>query len=180
MPAVATPPVDRVPVAGESGGLRPGAGIDILRRLLDSLRRLTRRWIWVESLALVGIAGAAVFWGSLAFDWLVEPPAWVRAALGVAAVVGLVALLRGKLFGRLATPLDDASLATLVERGHAGFRDSLSTAIELSTRAHDDIDPMLLDRTIDEAVAVAGNVRPAALFRRRPLMGLALAGLAAA
>ncbi len=155
-------------------------GLETLRRLLDGLRRQTRRWIWIESLALVCLAGAAVFWGSLALDWLLEPPARARGAAAAAVGVGLLLLLRGKLFSRLAAPLEDASLATLVERGHAGFRDSLSTAIELSREQHDDIDPALFSRTVDEAVAVAGNVRPAAFFRRRRLVGLALAGLTAA
>lgn len=155
-------------------------GLDTLRRLLDGLRRQTRRWIWVESVALVCLAGAAVFWGTLAIDWLLEPPAWVRGAAAAAVGVGLLLLLRGKLFSRLSAPLDDASLATLVERGHAGFRDSLSTAIELWQTPRADVDPLLLGRTIDEAVAVAGGVRPAAFFRRRRLVGLALAGFAAA
>ena len=111
-----------------------GADIAPLVRLLDRLRRQIRRWIWIESLAMVCVAGAALFWGSLLCDWLLEPPSWVRGLWAVATGVGLAILLRGKLFARLATPLEDASLATLVERGHASFRDSLSTAIELSTR----------------------------------------------
>jgi hypothetical protein len=175
-PAVVETP--RAAPAAASAAAREG--LDALRRLLDGLRRQTRRWIWVESLALVCLAGAAVFWGSLALDWLLEPPAWVRGAAAAAVGVGLLLLLRGKLFSRLSAPLDDASLATLLERGHAGFRDSLSTAIELSRAPRDDIDPALFGRTIDEAVAVAGGVRPATFFRRRRLVGLALAGLAAA
>ncbi len=155
-------------------------GLETLERLLDGLRRQTRRWIWIESLALVCLAGAAVFWGALALDWLLEPPAWVRGTAAAAVGIGLLLLLRVKLWSRLSAPLDDASLATLVERGHTGFRDSLSTAIELSRQPRDDIDPTLFGRTIDEAVAVAGGVRPAMFFRRRRLMGLALAGLAAA
>jgi len=155
-------------------------GLETLERLLAGLRRQTRRWIWIESLAIVCLAGAAVFWGSLALDWLLEPPAWVRGAAAAAVGIGLLLLLRGKLWSRLSAPLDDASLATLVERGHTGFRDSLSTAIELSREPRDDIDPALFGRTIDEAVAVAGGVRPATFFRRRRLVGLALAGLAAA
>ncbi|MFO0422175.1 MAG: hypothetical protein ACK52C_00790, partial [Planctomycetia bacterium] len=135
-------------------------GLETLERLLDGLRRQTRRWIWIESLALACLAGAAVFWGSLALDWLLEPPAWVRGTAAAAVGIGLLLLLRAKLWSRLSAPLDDASLATLVERGHTGFRDSLSTAIELSRQPRDDIDPTLFGRTIDEAVAVAGSVRP--------------------
>jgi hypothetical protein len=180
VPAVATSPTETGFVSGRQAGLPPSEGIVTLRRLLDSLRQQTRRWIWVESLALVCLAGAAVFWAALAFDWLIEPPAWVRAAWAVATVVGLAALLRSKLFGRLATPLDDAALATVVERGHAGFRDSLSTAIELSGGGHEDVDPTLLGRTVAEAVSMVDQVSPAVLFRRRRLVGLAILGIGAA
>jgi len=179
---------------------RAVADIAPLVRLLDRLRRQIRRWIWIESLAMVCVAGAALFWGSLLCDWLLEPPAWVRGLWAVVTWVGLAILLRGKLFARLATPLEDASLATLVERGHARFRDSLSTAIELSTRdskwstqglpgqsgdnhdekvTHDRVDRRLLDRTIREALAVVDEVRPHTLLRGRRLMALAMAGVAA-
>ena len=155
------------------------AGIDVLRRLLDTLRRQARFWIWIESLALFGLAAGGAFWASLLFDWLVEPPAWVRGGMMAAAAIGLAVLMYRGLVARLATPLGDASLATLVERRHAGFRDSLSTAIELSAAPRGDVDPGLLGRTIEEAVAVVGDVRPATLFRRRRLVGLFFAALAA-
>ena len=158
------------------------AAVDGLRRLqtlLEGVRRMARRWIWVESMALVCLAGAAVFWVTLAFDWAVEPPSWVRGGLMMAGLVGLMVILRHTLFGRLAVPMGDTTLATVVERGQEGFRDSLSTAIELSARPREDIDPRLLERTILEAVAVVGRVDPGQFFRRRRLAGVALAGLTA-
>jgi len=151
-----------------------------LLRLLETLRRQARRWIWIESLALVCLCGGLVFWGSLLVDWSIEPPAWVRRSMAALAVLGLVWLLWTKLFSRLARPLTDEALALVVERGHPGFRDSLSTAIELAGGSRDDIDPELLDRTTAEAVAMLGQVRPATLFRRRRLATLALAGVGAA
>lgn len=158
----------------------PQAGVDTapLRRLLADLRRSTRRWIWVESLALVCLAGAVVFWGSLAIDWLLEPPPWWRMTVAAAAALGVVGLVLTKLVARLATPLPDAALATLVERGHPEFHDSLSTAIELADRPRADVDPHLVSRTAAEAAALVGQVDRAKLFRRRRLMGLLLAGLA--
>jgi hypothetical protein len=39
-------------------------------------------------------------------------------------------MIWGKLWGRLAVSMGDATLASLLERGHGGFRDSLSTAVE--------------------------------------------------
>ena len=152
------------------------AGLARIRDLIEAVRQQTRRWVWVESLALIGLAGAAVFFGTMAFDWAVEPPAWVRVLLVVLALVGLVALIWGKLWGRLAVSMGDATLAALLERGHVGFRDSLSTAVELSTGPAGDVDRRLLERTIDEAVAVVGDVEPARLFRRQRLVATALAG----
>ena len=149
-----------------------------LRHLLAALRRSTRRWIWGESLALVCLAGALVFWGSLAIDWLLEPPPGWRMAVAAAAAVGLVWLVVSKLVSRLATPLPDTALATLVERSHPAFRDSLSTAIELADRPRDDVDSRLLARTAAEAAALVDQVDRAKLFRRRRLMGLVLGGLA--
>ena len=150
-----------------------------LRDLLDSLRRRTRRWIWIESLALACLAGAAVFWLSLAIDWLLEPPSWWRMAVVAASAVGLFWMVATKLAGRLATPLSDAALATLVERGHPAFRDSLSTAVELADQPRADVDPALLARTVAEAAALVDQVDRPKLFRRRRLMGLFLAGLGA-
>ena len=149
-----------------------------LRHLLAALRRSTRRWIWGESLALVCLAGARVFWSSLAIDWLLEPPPGWRMAVAAAAAAGLVWLVVSKLVSRLATPLPDAALATLVERSHPAFRDSLSTAIELADRPRDDVDSRLLARTAAEAAALVDQVDRAKLFRRRRLMGLVLGGLA--
>jgi hypothetical protein len=148
-----------------------------LRGLLDALRHSTRRWIWVETLALVCLAGTAVFWVTLATDWLVEPPARWRMAAAAAALAGLLWLVAVKLVGRLAAPLPDAALATLVERSHPEFRDSLSTAIDLADRPRDDVDPALLVRTVAEAAALVDQVDRPRLFRRRRLMGLLLAGL---
>ncbi len=152
------------------------AGLARIRVLIEAVRQQTRRWVWIESLALIGLAGAAVFFGTMAFDWAVEPPAWVRVLLVGLALVGLVAMIWGKLWGRLAVSMGDATLASLLERGHVGFRDSLSTAVELSTGPAGDVDRRLLERTIDEAVAVVGDVEPARLFRRRRLVATALAG----
>ena len=149
-----------------------------LRHLLAALRRSTRRWIWGESLALVCLAGALVFWSSLAIDWLLEPPPGWRMAVAAAAAAGLVWLVVSKLVSRLATPLPDTALATLVERSHPAFRDSLSTAIELADRPRDDVDSRLLARTAAEAAALVDQVDRAKLFRRRRLMGLVLGGLA--
>ncbi len=153
----------------------PDAATQILalRALLEKVRRQTRGWIWVESLAWVAVAAALFFWGTLAIDWAVEPPRFVRGLAVMAALVGLATFLVRALAGRLGRELSDASLAMVVERSHPGFRDSLSTAIELAGRPADEVNPELLGRAAAEAVAHVGEVRPERIFRRRRLSMLA-------
>lgn len=161
--------------------LSPGAaaGLRRLVALIDSVRRQTRGWIWVEGLALLSLAVAALFWGTFAFDWAVEPPAWVRGVLLAAALLLLAWLSWRSLVGRLATPMGDAALATLVERGAPAFRDSLSTAIELAGRSDSGVDRRLLERTIDEAAGTVDRFDPRSLFRRGRLVATAVAGVLA-
>lgn len=141
---------------------------------------MTRKWIWIESLAWLAGAAAAVFWTSLGFDWSVEPPGWVRGLIGVAAVGGLGWIVSAKLVARLGVPLNDESLAIAVERGHPAFRDSLSTTIALAGVTRADVDDRLFARTVAEAAALLGDVDVTRIFRRRRLITLALLAAAAA
>lgn len=151
-----------------------------LRQALARVRTWARRWVWIETLGLLCLWAAAAFWVSLLVDWMFEPPWQVRAATLVAAGIGLGWLVATKLVGRLAAPLDDAQLALLVERADPHFRDSLSTAIELSRAGRDDASRPLLARTSAEAVGRLEHVQPASIFRRRSLGSLAGTGLLAA
>jgi len=72
-----------------------------LLRMLENLRRQTRRWIWVESLALIGLLSATVFWGLLLLDWSIEPPVWVRILLTTTAFIGFSWIVVWKLLLRL-------------------------------------------------------------------------------
>ena len=148
--------------------------------MLATLRRQTRGWVWLESLAWLVLAAVGFFWVSLALDWCVEPPRWARGVLLAAAAVGLAILLYRKLLGRLSADLGDVSLAVVVERSHPSFRDSLSTTIELADQSEVDVNPTLLARTAAEAAAHLGQVRPERIFRRRRLAMLAFAAVIAA
>jgi hypothetical protein len=151
------------------------ADLATVREALKRLRRQTRRWVWIESLGLLALWVAAAFWLSLLIDRLLEPPWQVRVAMLIAAGAVVGWLVATKLVGRLTAPLEDAQLALLVERSHPQFRDSLSTAVELSRGRRDDVSDVLLART---AAAAAGRLEafdPAAIFRRRSLGGLAVA-----
>jgi hypothetical protein len=156
------------------------AAADPLGRLLRRVRREARAWVWLESLALVGLATAAIFWGSLAADWLIEPPAWVRGVTIAAAVLALATILATRLVGRLATPLTDRGLALAIERSQPHCGDTLSTAVTLAAAAGDPVDAELAARTAVEANDLAARVSVPAIFRRGRLLAVALAGLGAA
>lgn len=152
--------------------------------LLAAIRRQARAWIVVESLALVTLAVVAAAWAAYGFDRLVEPPAWVRAGLVVAAAIALGWLAVVRLVLRLARPLSDESLALAVERAHPRVGDALSTVVSCARRGVDSaapVDDELLARTAAAAEAAAAGVSPTSLFRIRGLVGLAaVAGLALA
>ena len=82
--------------------------------LLDAIRRQARAWIVVESLAVLALALVAAIWAAYALDRLVEPPAWVRAGVVVAAVVALGWLAVVRLALRVTRPLPDKVPLTVV------------------------------------------------------------------
>jgi hypothetical protein len=161
----------------------PAAAIEPVRRLLARVRRRTRLWIWIESLAWLAIVAAAAFWITLLCDWWVEPPAAVRLTALAVAAAGLAWIVATKLIARLSAPLSDASLALLVERHDPRCGDSLSTAISLADRPRDDgsspHDPELAARTTAAAGALADGVRLGGLFRGARLAWLAVGAAAA-
>lgn len=155
------------------------AGLERVRRLIDSVRRDARGWVWVEGLALVVLAAAGVFWATLGFDWAVEPPPGARGVMLLASLAFLAAVAARTLVDRLRAPMADASVATVVERGHPGFRDSLSTAVELAAKPAADVDLRLLEKTIEIAAAESARVDNGTLFRRTRLLATAALGAVA-
>ncbi|MGA0039857.1 MAG: hypothetical protein ACO3NZ_08415 [Pirellulales bacterium] len=171
--------------SASTSAANPSSQLRAIARLLSSVRRRAGWWVCVEAVALLGLTLAAAFWGSLAVDRLLEPPAWVRAAMVLASVAGLAWILRHKLVDRLGIRLSNRSLALLVERHHPFLHESLVTTVELGldqqqgTPRPDPIDPELLARTTAEAVAGLPQVRVADLFQRRELGTLLFSGLMA-
>jgi len=160
------------------------AQLRAVRRLLAAVRRRVGWWIVVEAAALVGLAVAGIFWGSLLVDRLLEPPAWVRVGMVAGGVAGLLWIARRKLVDRIRTRLSSRSLALLVERHHPAFHESLVTTVELglerasSTRS-DPVDAGLLAETVAAAVEQLPTVRLRGLFRGRELSTLLFSGLMA-
>lgn len=161
------------------------ANLRTVARLVSVVRRRAGRWIVIEAVALTGLVAAAAFWGSLAVDRMLEPPAWVRVAMVLGGLAGLLWIARRKLIDRLRTRLSTRSLALLVERHHPFFNESLVTTVELglegdSTADRDRVDPGMLAQTAAEAAAGVPGVRVADLFRGRELASLLLSGVLAA
>jgi len=161
-----------------------------IRATLDALRQRIRRYVWLEGLG-AGVAWlGAMFWGSLATDWLFEPRAGLRAALLAAALAGLAAVVWATAVRRARVPLSYSNLAMLLERRFPEFRDSLLTAVDLTgTAVPDDCNPHLLAQSCRQAEAPVRQVRLARVFNRVPLrrslgaaavFALSIAGFASA
>ena len=148
--------------------------------LLARVRARIRRYVWADGLSLALLWLGVAFWGSLAFDWLFEPPPAVRIAL-LAAVGGILGyVLYRYLFRRAFVPLSDASMAIALERRFGHFHDSLLTSVELDEQpAHAaQFNAKMLMNTRRLAESAAQSARPTDVFRWGPLgQRLAAAGV---
>jgi hypothetical protein len=123
-----------------------------VRHPLETVRRLIRRYVILESLAIVILGVALWFWIGLlldfglfraaAFDWMLEldflDPSgqgsfWVRALVAI-AVLGLLGyLLVSRLALRMMREFSDAAVAVVLERRFPRqLGDRLITAVELA------------------------------------------------
>jgi hypothetical protein len=102
--------------------------------LLGRLRRRIRAQVIALGVAsLVALLGA-LFWLSLAIDWLFEPAREVRVGVLVLTGACAAALLYWMLVRKLSVRMSDANLALLIERKFPQLKDSLITAVQLSQR----------------------------------------------
>ncbi len=170
-----------------------------VRSPLQQVRKVIRRYIFLEGLALVLLAAALLFWLGLAFDFglfkfdfdalNVHGIDWVLALNDVdasgfsslacrviflsAAVIGLLAFGFYKVALRWFREFNDRAVALVLERRfHKELGDRLITAIELA-------DPKLskkygysqamVEKTISEAVQILKKLPIAAVFNWRRL-----------
>ncbi len=140
--------------------------------LLESLRARIRGYIWVDGAARVGIVLGAAFWITLAFDWLFEPPWQFRAVVLAGVATGLAYVAYRSILSRVFYPLDDASMALVLERRFRDYHDSLLTTVELGRRpAHAaTFNQEMLSYTRGQALAKSEAVRLADVFRIGPLL----------
>ena len=111
-----------------------------IRSTLSGLRRRLRLYVLIEGLAMAGIWLAAMFWIGLAIDYLPvllgasEMPRSSRLVLLSLVMAVLFYIVFRWIFRRCFVRLSDRSMALLLERQFAGFRDSLVTVVELVGR----------------------------------------------
>ena len=103
-------------------------------RQLDALRAGIRRYIWLEGLAAMAVWLGAAFWGSMAIDWIFEPPRLVRVAVLAAAGIGLAVVLFLFILRRAFVRLSNCNIATILERQFPQLNDSLLTSVSLLDR----------------------------------------------
>lgn len=156
-----------------------------IRAALGGLRRRIRLYVLLEGLAAVVIWLGLTFWAGFALDYLPvlvgasEMPRAARAVLLAIVAIGAAYVGYRWLLARLTVPLNDRSLALLLERQHRDFHDSLVTTVELNDR-DEDRDPLtqdMLAATGRHAVDELQTARLANVFNYQPLLrnvGLAL------
>lgn len=168
-----------------------------LQSLLAGLRWRIRLYIWLEGLAVAVIWLAVTFWVGFALDYLPvlmgssEMPLPARAVLLVTIAAVLAVLLYRFVLRRTFVPLNQRSLALILERRFSNFRDSLVTTVELADQSGHaaPFSREMLARTAQQARHGVDDVRLAQVFNNRSLfwkllaatlMGLTIVGFYAA
>lgn len=155
-----------------------------IRQQLHALRAGIRRYIWLEGLAAMAVWVGAAFWGSMALDWMFEPPRPVRAAVLVAAGLGLAVVLFLFILRRVFVRLSNRNMATVLERQFPQLNDSLLTSVSLLDRpvGPTGFNPEMLAHTGNLARQRLENVPLSQVFNPMPVvrkvviaLGLALA-----
>ena len=148
-----------------------------LGTLFAELRRRIRRYVLLEGVALFGAVIGLCFWTSLALDYLVEWPRFVRLLLLV-TMLGLAGwTLFHSLIGRLLKDLRDRALALVLERRFPEIGDRLITTVELAGRTDvqaGSLPASMLDRTARELTDLIGRLNLSEVFNVKPLVRAAL------
>ena len=142
-----------------------------VRGVLAQLRARIRRYVWIEGLASGVVWLGLAFWLTLLLDWFFEPPVAIRMVALVAAGLILLAILVQRIGLRLAAPLADANMATVLERRFPHLDDTLLTAVVLAGRPADasECDSQMLRQTCREAAGRLAGVRVREVFNPVPL-----------
>lgn len=145
--------------------------------ILRELRRRIRRYVLFEGTAAVLAVLGVAFWLSLAFDYGLELPRAVRAAILIGLGCLLVCTLVPWVLLRWFRNFTSRALALVLERRFPSLNDRLITTIELAETpaANHLLTTSMLRRTADEAATLSRELRLSEVFNVRPLLRSTLA-----
>ena len=149
-----------------------------IQQILDALRARIRRYVLIEGTATVLIVLAALFWGSLAVDFVyfkishLELPQWFRAGFDILAISLLALTLMTWIVLRLVRQFRYRALALLLERRFPELDDRLITAVELSESISGDessLSRAMIQRTVSQVTRDAKKLTMEDVFEKAPL-----------
>lgn len=143
-----------------------------VRRVLRSVRRRIRAYVWAEGLALVIAALATAFWVGIFLDWSFEPSPGVRVAGIVLVAAAAIWVAYRYLLRRVWARISDSTAALLLERRFPALAEHLITAVDVAASPDraTAFDPEMVRETRTSAEQAAAQVRPGELFNLWPLV----------
>lgn len=157
-------------------------GIQLITRLLASLRRGVRAWIWFDGVARAALAAAAFVAATLGLDYAFHLDRSQRAILLVAGAAGWATVIVRRLVRPLRAELDDERLCARVEKGFPVLSGGLLAAVQFDRSGGGGASAELVSATIGAGAEAADCVDPALLLDKRAgrqTAGMALAATAA-
>lgn len=153
---------------------------------LSAIAGLIRNYVIIEALLWIALWCLAIFWLGGMLDYLPvtagasETPRAVRIGLLVVMAIGSGWILVVRLASRVFARLPEKSLALLVERKYPAFNNELVTAVELSSKAEEDVsNPVafraMLGRVHESVGRRIDSVEPATLLNWQPIWGAGVA-----
>jgi hypothetical protein len=143
-----------------------------VQRILGTVRRRIRAYVWLEGMALLVVVAGVAFWLGLAIDWYFEPSPALRQLGWIAfGLAGLYVAYR-YLVRRVAIPISDASAAALLERRFPALSEHVLTAVDVASSPQRAAlyHPDFVHQTQQSAAHAVAAVDASQVFNRRPLV----------
>ncbi len=141
----------------------------IIDQKLRSLRRTLRNYVVLDGLATSLLVLLAFLGFDLALDRFFEFSQPIRALLLAFLLASLGLMIWRRVFRRIAASISDAQWALLVEHFVPELDESLVTAVELRNNKNDELNPLLLEQTVQHAAQSIEKIDCRAFFHYRRL-----------
>jgi hypothetical protein len=145
---------------------------------IERLRRLIRRYVLWEGLALTIVVIGVAFWATFGLDWIyfqtsrLELPRWLRALLTIGMVAIVVGAAVSLIALRAVRSLRARALAMVLERRFPELDDRLITVVEACEMGVPNATPAtryLLERTVGDLSRTISRLDLPSVFDPRPL-----------